>query len=339
MFFNGFEIDLNKYKCSCFQCEDNCFINFVNGNSQDPFNFITSPDKLSASELQENTPGGLRYPNDNMVKSSLKKKETMNKRKNINLFNDNELEKETNDDNINGKKTFNNTNKINIDDEYDEEQKEKDIKDFDKKTNYFILAKQVNNAINELKLNLYSNNKNIIINATTPISENDSIIENDSFNFEKIIKKVGKKADKIIFNDIIKCIKKISDIHSEVILIKEKIYLGIVNKFKKEKNDKNLINYNDEEKIIDLPNYEDIEEKYRLKLGEKYNNPKFKFNKFTIKGSFPNEILIWNLISQNTQKIADILTENYYCCLILLFYSKVEEENETIMYLVNKPNI
>ena len=156
---NGFEIDLNKYKCSCFQCEDNCFINFVNGNSQDPFNFITSPDKLSASELQENTPGGLRYPNDNMVKSSLKKKETMNKRKNINLFNDNELEKETNDDNINGKKTFNNTNKINIDDEYDEEQKEKDIKDFDKKTNYFILAKQVNNAINELKKN-NNNNKN-----------------------------------------------------------------------------------------------------------------------------------------------------------------------------------
>ena len=336
---NGFEIDLNKYKCSCFQNEDNCFINFINGNSKDPFNFTTSPDKVSASELQENTPGGLRYPNDNMVKSSLKKKEAMNKRRNINLFINNELEKETDDDNINGKKTYNNNNnRININDKYDQEQKEKDIKDFDKKTNYFLLANQVNNAINELRLNLYSNN-NIIINTTTPISENESIIEIENFNFDKIIKKAGKKADKIIFNDIINCIKKICVIDSEVILIKEKIYLGIVDKFKKEKNDKYLINYIDEEKIIDLPNFEDINEKYRLKLGEKYNNPKFKFNKFTIKGSFPNEILIWNLISQNTQKIADILTENYYCCLILLFYSKVEEENETIMYLVNKPNI
>ena len=273
-----------------------------------------------------------------MVKSSLRKKETMNKRKKINLFND-ELEKETNDDNIEGKKTYNNTNQININDQYDEEQKENDLKDFDKKTNYFLLANQVNNAINELKLNLWSNNKNTIINSTTPISENDSIIENKNLNFDKIIKKAGKKADKIIFNDIINCVKKITDIHSEVILIKEKIYLGIVNKFKKVKDDKYLINYIDEEKIIDLPNFEDINEKYRLKLGKKFNNPKFKFNKFTIKGSFPNEILIWNLISQNTQKIVDILTENYYCCLILLFYSKVEEENETIMYLINKPNI
>ena len=135
-----------------------------------------------------------------MVKSSLKKKETKNKRK-INLFNDNEIEKETNDDIINGKKTYNNVNKININDEYDQEQKENDIKDFDNKTNYFLLANQVNNAINELKLNLYSNNKNTIINETTPISENDSIIENENLNFDKIIQKAGKKADKIIFNE------------------------------------------------------------------------------------------------------------------------------------------
>jgi hypothetical protein len=151
------------------------------------------------------------------------------------------------------------------------------------------------------------------------------------------MKKAGKAADKIIFNNIINVIKKISDINSEVVLMKEKIYLGIVNKFKKEKNEKYLINYEDVEKIIDLPNFEDIKEKNRLRLGENFNNSKFKFNKFVIKGSFPNEILIWNLISQNTQKITKILADNYYCCLILLYYSKVEEGNETIMYLINKP--
>ena len=167
---------------------------------------------------------------------------------------------------------------------------------------------------------------------------NDNKIKNENLNFEKAIKKAGKMADKIIFNNLINIVKKISDIHSEVILMKEKVYLGIVNKFKKEKNNKYLINYFDEEKVVDLPNFEDIKEIYRLKLGDKFNNPKFKFNKYSIKGSFPNEILIWNLISQNTQKIADVLYENYYCCIVLLYYSKVEEENETIMYLINKPS-
>lgn len=151
------------------------------------------------------------------------------------------------------------------------------------------------------------------------------------------MRKAGKTADKICFSDIIGCVKKISVINSEVTLNKEKIYIGIVNKFKKEKSDKNLINYEDQEKIVELPNFNNIKEKIRDKLGDKFNNAKFKFNKFCLKGSFPNEILIWNLISQNTQEIADVLRENYYCCLVLLYYSKVEEENETIMYLINKP--
>ena len=142
----------------------------------------------------------------------------------------------------------------------------------------------------------------------------------------------------IIFSDILTCIKKISDIDSEVILQKDKVYLGIVNKFQKEKKEKNLLNYEDKEKIVSLPNYDDIDDKDKIKLGNKYNNNKFKFNKFDIKGSFPSEILIWNLITQNTQKIADILSKNYFCCVVLLYYSKADEENETILYLINKPS-
>ena len=41
----------------------------------------------------------------------------------------------------------------------------------------------------------------------------------------------------------------------------QKIYLGKANKFKKEKNDKFLINYEDEEKVVDLPNFEEIKKK------------------------------------------------------------------------------
>ena len=338
---NEIEIDLNKYNCSCIQKEEGgCFLGFFNEmKATDPFNIMTTPGKYSKSELQENTPGGIHYPNDNMAKTTIKKIPNKNKKlKILDLFESENDSSEINKNIKNNKNTINNKSNINsINNSIlnEEDQKEKDIKEFDKKTNYYLLANQINNAINELKMNLYSNNEDIMTSSQTPNINMD--IYNEYLDFEKAIKRAGKAADKIIFNNIVNILKKITDIHSEVILMQQKIYLGIANKFKKEKNDKFLINYEDEEKVVDLPNFEEIKEKNRLKLGDKYNNSKFKFNRFAIKGSFPNEILIWNLISQNTQKIADVLTENYYCCLVLLYYSKVEEENETIMYLINKP--
>ena len=319
---NEYELNLSKYNCSCFQNEDGCLLDFVNEISKKSNSFKLFKRKEispNISEIQENIPGGINYPNDTMIKIS--KKKYKNSREKLNSFQ--YLEYIDNDTTDN--------NKIN-----NEEQKEKDIKEFDQKTDYFQLAIQINEAINELKINLLSNEGGR--NLKTPLTPTPTPEDTDSdFDFQKFMRKVGKTADKICFNDIIGCVKKISVINSEVTLNKEKIYIGIVNKFKKEKNDKNLINYEDQEKIVELPNFNNIKEKIRNKLGDRFNNAKFKFNKFCLKGSFPNEILIWNLISQNTQEIADILRENYYCCLVLLYYSKVEEENETIMYLVNKP--
>jgi hypothetical protein len=319
---NEYELNLSKYNCSCFQNEDGCLLDFVNEISKKSNSFKLFKRKEispNISEIQENIPGGINYPNDTMIKIS--KKKFKNSREKLNSFQ--YLEYIDNDTTDN--------NKIN-----NEEQKEKDIKEFDQKTDYFQLAIQINEAINELKINLLSNEGGR--NLKTPLTPTPTPEDTDSdFDFQKFMRKVGKTADKICFNDIIGCVKKISVINSEVTLNKEKIYIGIVNKFKKEKNDKNLINYEDQEKIVELPNFNNIKEKMRNKLGDRFNNAKFKFNKFCLKGSFPNEILIWNLISQNTQEIADVLRENYYCCLVLLYYSKVEEENETIMYLVNKP--
>ena len=319
---NQYELNLSKYNCSCFQNEDGCLLDFVNEISKKSNSFKLFKRKEispNISEIQENIPGGINYPNDTMIKIS--KKKYKNSREKLNSFQ--YLEYIDNDTTDN--------NKIN-----NEEQKEKDIKEFDQKTDYFQLAIQINEAINELKINLLSNEGGR--NLKTPLTPTPTPEDTDSdFDFQKFMRKVGKTADKICFTDIIGCVKKISVINSEVTLNKEKIYIGIVNKFKKEKNDKNLINYEDQEKIVELPNFNNIKEKMRNKLGDRFNNAKFKFNKFCLKGSFPNEILIWNLISQNTQEIADVLRENYYCCLVLLYYSKVEEENETIMYLVNKP--
>ena len=296
---NDVDSDLGKYSCSCIQKEDGCFMDFfANETSKDPFNFITNSSKyLTQSELEENIPGGLHYPNDNMTKSNLKK--------NVAIKNKNSKISES----------YENSNRnINT--------KENDIKEFDKRTDYFQLVNKINDTIKELKSKIYME---------------DSRLSSKTKEGELDFKKLGKKANKIIFSDIISCIKKISDIDSEVILQREKIYLGIVNKFKKGKKDENILNYDDKEKIVELQNFDDIDEKYKMKLGDKYKNNKFKFYKFNIKGSFPSEILIWNLISQNTQKIADILSENYFCSVVLLNHSKDEEENETILYLINKP--
>ena len=296
---NDSYFDLGKYSCSCIQKEEGCFMDFFTDiRDRDPFNFVTETHKnLTPSELQQNIPGGIHYPNDNMVKSSLKKK-----------FNTKDNSNETSD-------VLDNTNINNI---------SNDIKEFDKKTDYYQLVNQINNTIKELKSKIYFGES-----YDSKFSKNK--------NLECDLRKLGKKGNKMIFSDILTCIKKISDIDSEVILQKDKVYLGIVNKFQKEKKEKNLLNYDDKEKIVSLPNYDDIEDKFKIKLGNKYNNNKFKFNKFDIKGSFPSEILIWNLITQNTQKIADILSKNYFCCVVLLYYSKSEEENETILYLINKP--
>ena len=296
---NDVDSDLGKYSCSCIQKEDGCFMDFfANETSKDPFNLITNSSKyLTQSELEENIPGGLHYPNDNMVKSNLKKNFAI-KNKNSKIS-----------------ESYENSNRnINT--------KENDIKEFDKRTDYFQLVNKINDTIKELKSKIYMD---------------DSRLSSKTKEGELDFKKLGKKANKIIFSDIISCIKKISDIDSEVILQREKIYLGIVNKFKKGKKDESILNYEDKEKIVELQNFDEIDEKYKMKLDEKYKNNRFKFYKFNIKGSFPSEILIWNLISQNTQKIADILSENYFCSIVLLYYSKDEEENETILYLINKP--
>ena len=323
---NEFELNLSKYNCSCFQKEDGCLLDFVNEISKKGKLFKRKEKSPNISEIQENIPGGVNYPNDTMIKIS--KKKYKNSREKLNSFQ--YLEYIDNDTTDNNKININKTSDMN-----NEAQKEEDIKEFDKKTDYFQLAIQINDAINELKMNLLSDEmKSSRTPTPTPTPSDDA---DSNLNFQKIMRKAGKSVDKICFSDIIGCVKEISDIDSEVTLNKEKIYIGIVDKFKKEKNDKYLINYEDQEKIVELPNFNNIKEIMRNKLGDKFNNAKFKFNKFSLKGSFPNEILVWNLISQNTQEIADVLRENYYCCLVLLYYSKVEEENETIMYLINKP--
>ena len=299
---NDADSDLGKYSCSCVAKEDGCFMDFFNDkSSKDPFNFITNSSKhFTQSELEENIPGGLHYPNDNMVKSNLKK--------NINIRNKNSKISDS------VETSYRNVNT-----------KENDIKEFDKKTDYFQLVNQINNTIKELKSKIYLSDME---DSKTSLKTKEGELD---------FKKLGKKANKIIFSDIISCIKKIADIDSEVILLREKIFLGIVNKFKKGNKEKNDLNYVDKEKIVELQNFDDIDEKYKMRLGKKCNSNKFKFHKFNIKGSFPSEILIWNLITQNTQKIADILSENYFCSVVLLYYSKDEDENETILYLINKP--
>ena len=169
---NDFDIDLSRFSCSCLQSEEGCLEYDL--KTKNAFQLCTNAEKeTTLSDVQRATPGGLDYPNDNMIKSALNKwNEKKEEMMEFNIV-------ESNQEHINV-----------LSDNF--EQRERDIKDFDKNTDYFLLANQIYNAINELKLPI-------------PPSEN----EKGNNNFENIIKKAGKKADKICFNDIIKCIKKI----------------------------------------------------------------------------------------------------------------------------------
>ena len=206
-----------------------------------------------------------------------------------------------------------NDNKINESKTKTKNEEDEDIENFNSNTDYYQLAHQISESINQLKNNF----------------------KKEKSEFDIVLNKIGKTADIICFNDVIGCIKKISDINSEISLIKEKIYLGLVNKFNKKYNTTHFINYIDEEKIVEIPNFNEINIDVKKKFG-KFNNPKFKFSKFNLKGSFPNEILIWKVISKNMDKIKKLINDNYYCCAILLFQGKNNSENETIIYFINK---
>ena len=316
-------IDISKYDCSCFDQEDGCFLDLVEEmKNREPFNLLLQPSTNHSSN--DKIPGNIYYPNRNMLKNQNNSQSSNKRNSNTKL---NNRPRPSIFDYSASEYSGINDNKILI----TEDEKYKELNEVDSKTDYYQLANQIKNAINELKANIFIDNKELK-NYITP---NEKKLNNNENNFENAIKNAGRSADKICFNDIIGCVKKISDICSEVTLTKDRIYLGIVNKFKNESKNHYFINYKDNEKIVELPNFEIIKENERQKLG-KFNDPKFKFNKFSLKGYFPNEILIWKLISQNNQKITDIIKDNYYCCLVLLYHSKVEEENESIIYMINK---
>ena len=353
---NVFEIDLGKYGCTCMDQEDGGFLEFMNNTKKKQipymnFKFGEKNRNLNKSNLSSYTEKTYSQNSSNSNKKyesiTILPKSNINSNLNIDKFR--EESKRINEENENTlincknylkefeysetENSISNNNTLNVkknrskqDEDENEEDEEEDIQNFNSNTDYFQLANQIADSINELKLNVFNKGERKVISNKENLN-----IE----NFENAIKKAGKVADTICFNDVIGCIKKISDINSEVILLNEKIYLGIVNKFKKKYSITHFINFSDEEKIVEIPHFDGIKYDIKKKLG-KFNNPKFKFNKFILQGSFPNEILIWKLISQNMEKIRNILKNNYYCCVVLLHKEKGEEENEIIIYLINK---
>ena len=355
---NYCEIDLSKYGCTCMNQEDGGFLDFVDNMKNKATPYINtmlgereknlSKSNLSINTAQTHSRNGLSSTKKKYESITLLPQSSINDNLNIDklkeennkiyydendntLLNDNNYlkefeytETEVNSSNYTIKQKKNNNNQ---EEEDEKEEEEEDIHNFNLNTDYYQLANQIAESINELKNNIFNN-------VNTPKNKLYKEIPNAD-NFENAIKKAGKIADIICFNDVIGCIKKISDINAEVTLKKEKIYLGIVNKFKKKYSLTHFINFNDEEKIVEIPNFDGIKYDIKKKLG-RFNNPKFKFNKFNLQGSFPNEILIWKLISQNMEKIKHIIKDNYYCCAVLLDKGKNEKENETIIYLINK---
>ena len=307
---NLLEIDLSKYGCTCFNQEDKNFLDFfedIKEKSNPSLNTIISQENKTKNETTTLATTNKKYEKITYVPKN-KENSVLNNKNYLKEFDFSYTEMNVTNNNFNEKINESKTKSKNEEDE--------DIDEFNSNTDYYQLAHQIAESIKELK-----NNFNI------------SDMKN---NFETVLKNIGKTADIICFNDVIGCIKKISDINSEINLIDEKIFLGLVNKFNKKNNSTHFINFSDEEKIVEIPNFNGISDDIKKKFG-KYNNPKFKFTKFNLKGSFPNEILIWKVISKNIDKIKNILNDNYYCCAVLLYQGKNNtDNNETIIYFINK---
>ena len=307
---NLLEIDLSKYGCTCFNQEDKNFLDFfedIKEKSNPSLNTIISQENKTKNETTTLATTNKKYEKITYVPKN-KENSVLNNKNYLKEFDFSYTEMNVTNNNFNEKINESKTKTKNEEDE--------DIDEFNSNTDYYQLAHQIAESIKELK-----NNFNI--------SETKN-------NFETVLKNIGKTADIICFNDVIGCIKKISDINSEINLIDEKIFLGLVNKFNKKNNSTHFINFSDEEKIVEIPNFNGISDDIKKKFG-KYNNPKFKFSKFNLKGSFPNEILIWKVISKNIDKIKHIINDNYYCCAVLLYQGKNNtDNNETIIYFINK---
>ena len=307
---NLLEIDLSKYGCTCFNQEDKNFLDFfedIKEKSNPSLNTIISQENKTKNETTTLATTNKKYEKITYVPKN-KENSLLNNKNYLKEFDFSYTEMNVTNNNFNEKINESKTKSKNEEDE--------DIDEFNSNTDYYQLAHQIAESIKELKNNFnISDKKN---------------------NFETVLKNIGKTADIICFNDVIGCIKKISDINSEINLIDEKIFLGLVNKFNKKNNSTHFINFSDEEKIVEIPNFNGINNDIKKKFG-KYNNPKFKFSKFNLKGSFPNEILIWKVISKNIDKIKNIINNNYYCCAVLLYQGKNNtDNNETIIYFINK---
>ena len=307
---NLLEIDLSKYGCTCFNQEDKNFLDFfedIKEKSNPSLNTIISQENKTKNETTTLATTNKKYEKITFVPKN-KENSVLNNKNYLKEFDFSYTEMNVTNNNFNEKINESKTKTKNEEDE--------DIDEFNSNTDYYQLAHQIAESIKELKNNF-------------------SIYEKKN-NFETVLKNIGKTADIICFNDVIGCIKKISDINSEINLIDEKIFLGLVNKFNKKNNSTHFINFSDEEKIVEIPNFKGISDDIKKKFG-KYNNPKFKFSKFNLKGSFPNEILIWKVISKNIDKIKHIINDNYYCCAVLLYQGKNNtDNNETIIYFINK---
>ena len=307
---NLLEIDLSKYGCTCFNQEDKNFLDFfedIKEKSNPSLNTIISQENKTKNETTTLATTNKKYEKITYVPKN-KENSVLNNKNYLKEFDFSYTEMNVTNNNFNEKINESKTKTKNEEDE--------DIDEFNSNTDYYQLAHQIAESIKELKNNFnISDKKN---------------------NFETVLKNIGKTADIICFNDVIGCIKKISDINSEINLIDEKIFLGLVNKFNKKNNSTHFINFSDDEKIVEIPNFNGISDDIKKKFG-KYNNPKFKFSKFNLKGSFPNEILIWKVISKNIDKIKNIINDNYYCCAVLLYQGKNNtDNNETIIYFINK---
>ena len=186
---NLLEIDLSKYGCTCFNQEDKNFLDFfedIKEKSNPSLNTIISQENKTKNETTTLATTNKKYEKITYVPKN-KENSVLNNKNYLKEFDFSYTEMNVTNNNFNEKINESKTKSKNEEDE--------DIDEFNSNTDYYQLAHQIAESIKELKNNFnFSEKKN---------------------NFETVLKNIGKTVDIICFNDVIGCIKKISDINSE----------------------------------------------------------------------------------------------------------------------------
>lgn len=182
---------------------------------------------------------------------------------------------------------------------------------------YYQEAKKIFNLINKIRLD-----PKYYYDIISNFSQNLGVDETNNYDKFKELRQVIRSYPKNKIDQLLDVLNnKMIDNKSDLLMWSEKIYLAISNY---------LIDV--EEKCI-IENNKTANERISERLKGNYICTEFNLN-----GLYYGEILAWNLLMENIDRLSLVLNEKYLYAAICCFPTKNQYKLRTLMYLINKNN-